>query len=347
MLKRFNAFSLFLIAGILLAACAPAASTPESGTGGNAVGGELVIYSGRSEELVAPIIQQFAEVTGIDVQVRYGSTAEIAAALLEEGENSLADIFYAQDPGGLGAIADAGLLTELPVNILGRVDPNFASPDGKWAGITARVRVVVYNTDVLSPEDLPADLNGFTDPIWDGRLGMAPTNASFLTMVTAMRNLWGEDETRAWLEGIVANNPVYYENNTAIVAAVGAGEVDAGLVNHYYLYRFLAEEGESFPARNYYMTDGGPGSLVMVSGAGILASGENQENAQRFLEFMLSPVAQQYFASQTFEYPLVDGVVVSSLLTPLAELNPPDISMGDLADLEGTTSMLQEVGMIP
>ena len=364
MLQRFKSLSLLLIAGILLAACTPATGTPvlvpepdpeadpepggeENISGGEAAEGDLVIYSGRSENLVAPIIQQFAEATGIDVQVRYGGTAEIAAALLEEGENSPADIFYAQDPGGLGAIEDAGLLVELSEEILGNVDPNFASPAGKWVGITARVRVVVYNIEALSPEDLPVDLSGFADQVWDGRLGIPPTNASFLTMITAMRNLWGENETRAWLEGILANHPVYYENNTAIVAAVGAGEVDAGLVNHYYLYRFLAEEGESFPARNYYMTKGGPGSLVMVSGAGILANGRNQENAQRFLEFMLSKVAQQYFASQTFEYPLVEGVVTSNLLTPLSQLNPPDVSMSDLADLEGTAALLQEVGMIP
>ncbi|MGH2582750.1 MAG: iron ABC transporter substrate-binding protein [Anaerolineales bacterium] len=351
-----------LITAIFLAACAPAAATPAVTPDPEAVadpepdpepedpsleGGELVIYSGRSEELVAPIIEQFAEATGIDVRVRYGSTAEMAAALLEEGANSPADVYYAQDPGGLGAVETAGLLAELPADILSKVNPNFASSDGYWVGITARARVVVYNTDVLQPEDLPSDLAGFTDPEWNGRLGIPPTNASFITMVTAMRSLWGEDETRAWLEGIVANNPVYYENNIAVVAAVAAGEVDAGLVNHYYLYRFLAEQGESFPARNHYLTSGGPGSLVMVSGAGILASSQHQENAQRFLEFMLSSVAQQYFASQTFEYPLVEGVVTSSLLTPLFDLNSPAISMDALSDLEGTTALLQEVGMIP
>ncbi|MEX1248365.1 MAG: iron ABC transporter substrate-binding protein [Anaerolineales bacterium] len=341
------------MAGSVLAACAPtaaiSAAQSDGATGGEDSGlpSQLIVYSGRSEELVGPIIQQFAEATGIDVQVRYGSTAEIAAALLEEGENSPADIFYAQDPGGLGAIEDAGLLASLPAEILGKIDPNFSSSEGKWVGITARVRVVVYNTNALTSDELPLDLNGFTDPAWNGRLGIAPTNSSFLTMITAMRTLWGENETHAWLEGIMENHPVFYENNTAIVAAVGAGEVDAGLVNHYYLYRFLAEEGEGFPARNYYMTSGGPGSLVMVSGAGVLTNGQNQANAERFLEFMLSTVAQQYFASQTFEYPLVDGVVISNLLTPLSELKPPEISMGALADLEETTTLLQDVGMLP
>ena len=367
MFRKFPILSLLLAAALLLAACAPTATPAaqpepdpvadpepdpepeeESYSGdGTEASGTLVIYSGRSESLVAPIIQQFAEATGIDVQVRYGSTSEIAAALLEEGANSPADIFFAQDPGGLGAVADAGLLAELPEEILGKVDPFFASPDGDWVGISGRVRVLVYNTEVLQPADLPADLQGFTDPSWSGRLGIAPGNGSFQTMVTAMRQVWGEDDTRAWLEGIVANEPNYYENNTSIVAAVAAGEVDAGLVNHYYLLRFLAEEGDSFPARNHYMANGGPESLVMVAGAGRLASGANEDNALRFLNFMLSPVAQQYFASQTFEYPLVEGVTTSSLLVPLAELNSPDISLGQLADLQGTVEMFQDVGMLP
>jgi iron(III) transport system substrate-binding protein len=244
-------------------------------------------------------------------------------------------------------VEEAGLLAELPAEILERVSSTFASPSGKWVGVTARARVVAYNTDFLDPEDLPDDLGGFADPKWNGRIGIAPTNSSFLTMITGMRLLWGEAETRSWLEAIVANQPIYYENNTAIVAAVAAGEVEVGLVNHYYLHRFLAEEGESFPARNYYMPSGGPGSMVMVSGVGILANSDNQENAQRFVEFMLSTVAQQYFAGQTFEYPLVEGVAISSLLSPLSELNAPEISLGDLADLEGTTELLQDVGMLP
>ena len=346
---KYRCLVLLLATGMLLSACSPV-STPATEELSEQVAddpGSLVIYSGRAESLVGPIIQQFADATGTDVQVRYGSTTEIAAALLEEGQNSPADLFYAQDPGGLGAVEEAGLLAELPAEILERVSSTFASPSGKWVGVTARARVVAYNTDILDPEDLPHDLSGFADPKWNGRIGIAPTNSSFLTMITGMRLLWGEAETRSWLEAIVANQPIYYENNTAIVAAVAAGEVEVGLVNHYYLHRFLAEEGESFPARNYYMPSGGPGSMVMVSGVGILANSDNQENAQRFVEFMLSTVAQQYFAGQTFEYPLVEGVAISSLLSPLSELNAPEISLGDLADLEGTTELLQEVGMLP
>jgi len=309
--------------------------------------GSLVIYSGRSESLVDPIIQQFADATGIDVMVRYGSTSEMAATILEEGERSPADVFFAQDPGGLGAVADAGLLAQLPSELLSKIDSRFVSPDGLWTGISGRARVVAYNTETVDPDDLPDGLEGFTDPVWKGRIGLPPTNASFQTMVTGLRQVWGEEATRDWLEGILANEPIFYEKNTPTLAAVGTGEVDVGFVNHYYLYRFIAEEGESFPARNYFLPDGGPGSLVMVAGAGQVASGENESNAIKFIEFMLSPVAQQYFASSTFEYPLIEGVSTPPGLTPLAELNAIDIPLGDLADLRGTVALLQQIGYLP
>ncbi|MCS7220027.1 MAG: iron ABC transporter substrate-binding protein [Anaerolineae bacterium] len=306
---------------------------------------KLVLYSGRSENLVGPIVAQFQEATGIQVEARWGSTAELAATLLEEGERSPADVFFAQDPGGLGAVAK--MMTVLPEDILNRVDPRFRDPQGRWVGLSGRARVIVYNTERVNPSELPADIWDFTDPKWKGRIGWAPTNASFQTMVTAMRVVWGEEKTRQWLEGILANEPRTYENNSAIVAAVGAGEVDVGFANHYYLYRFLREQGEGFPARNYFLPGGGPGSLVMVAGAGVLESSTNKETAFKFLRFMLSPVAQQYFATQTFEYPLVEGVSTHPDLPPLGELHAIQIDLADLADLEGTIRLLREVGALP
>jgi iron(III) transport system substrate-binding protein len=307
-------------------------------------GDSLVVYSGRSESLVAPLIAQFEEATGIEVEVRWGGTAELAATLLEEGANSPADVFFAQDPGGLGAVTE--LLAPLPGELLGQVDPRFRDPAGRWVGISGRARVVVYNT-ALSPSDLPPDLEGFTDPAWRGRLGWAPTNSSFQSMVTAMRAVWGEEKTRTWLEGILANEPIVYESNTPIVAGVGAREVDVGFVNHYYLYRFLAEEGAAFPARNYILPSGGPGALVMVAGTGRLATGKNEANALEFIRFLLSEEAQQYFASETYEYPLVEGIAPSVDLAPLDELQAPAVDLSDLADLKGTVRLLQEVGALP
>jgi iron(III) transport system substrate-binding protein len=313
--------------------------------------GSLVIYSGRGESLVDPLIQTFAQASGIDVQVRYGSTAEIAATLLEEGENSPADVFYAQDPGGLGAVQEAGLLAPLPQDLLDRVPQRFRSDAGEWIGISGRARVIVYHSETITdPEtELPDDLMGFTEPEWTGRLGWAPTNGSFQAMVTAMRALWGEEQTAEWLQGIQANEPAVYENNTSIVAAAGAGEIDAGFVNHYYLFRFIAEEGEAFPARNYFLPGGGPGSLIMVSGAGILDTAPNPENARRFLNYSLSPEGQQYFASETFEYPVIDGVELSPLLPALTELDARavNIDLSQMADLQGTVLLLSEMGILP
>ncbi len=311
--------------------------------------GSLVVYSGRSESLVGPIIAQFAEATGIKVEVRYGSTSEIAATLLEEGANSPADVFFAQDPGGLGAVANAGLLASLPDGVLSKVPERFRSPDDLWVGISGRARVVVYNTEQLKPADLPADIWDFTDPKWSGRIGWAPTNGSLHAMVTAMRKAWGEEKTRQWLAGIQANKPKVFEGNAPIVEAVAAGEVEVGFVNHYYLYRFLTEQGESFKARNYFLPGSGPGSLIMVSGAARLATGKNEANAIKFLEFMLSPVAQQYFASQTYEYPVVEGVLIQRELAPLAELDAValNIDLADLADLKGTTQLLKDTGVLP
>ncbi len=307
--------------------------------------GELVVYSGRSTSLVDPIIQQFAEVTGIDVKVKYATTSQLAATLLEEGRNSPADVFFAQDPGGLGAVQE--MLAVLPDSILDQV-PNWAhSPQGRWVGISGRARTVVYNTDRLTESDLPDDMLGFTDPKWKGRIGWAPTNASFQTMVTAMRAVWGENKTRMWLRGIQANEPAIYPKNTPQVAAAAAGEIDVGFVNHYYLFRFLAEEGEDFAARNYHPRAGGPGSIIMVAGAGILTTAENQTNAERFLNFMLSTLGQQYFASQTFEYPLVDDVKTQRVLVAISEINAPQIPLSGLADLAGTQNLLRETGVLP
>lgn len=340
MISKTHLTIIFLISiSILLTACGGSLADDDNA--------RLVVYSGRSETLVGPLIEQFKAESGIEVEVRYGDTAELAATLLEEGENSPADIFFAQEPGGLGVVADAGLLAELPQTILSLVDERFVDPNRAWVGVSGRARVIAYNTELLSTDDLPNDMWGFTEPKWKGKIGLPPTNASFQTMVTAMRQEWGQQETRRWLEGIMANEPVFYEKNTPTVAAVGAGEVEVGFVNHYYLYRFLAEEGEGFPARNYFLPSGGPGSLVLVSGVGMLGSSQNQEQGLAFIEYLLAEQAQTYFSSETFEYPIASGVQPSVDLVPLDELNAISMDLSALADIQGTILLMQEVGMLP
>ncbi|MBI2958187.1 MAG: iron ABC transporter substrate-binding protein [Chloroflexi bacterium] len=330
-----------LIAALAAVACAG----PAPATTTTAKPQTLTIYSGRAESLVAPIIDQFSKATGVKVQVRYGGTSELAATILEEGQNSPADIFYAQDPAGLGAVSTR--FATLSNDIVSGVKPQFRAADGKWVGISGRARVVVYNTQKLSEANLPADIWDFTDPKWKGRLGWAPTNGSFQAMVTAMQALWGDGKTRDWLTAMKANNPKVYSNNTGIVTAVGNGEIDAGFVNHYYLFSFLQEKGEAFPARNYHLRGGGPGATILVSGAGILETSKNKEVAARFLSFMLSPVAQQYFAGKTYEYPVIDGVGTHRVLKPLAEINAPQVSMAQMADLKKTLDLLRVTGVTP
>lgn len=334
-MKRF-----LLPLGVLLAV-AWASSALSSGK-------EITLYSGRGENLVQPLIEKFTAKTGIEVKVRYGDTAMLAATLLEEGENSPADVFWAQDAGALGALAEAGLFRPLPGRILERVGAGFRSPEGLWVGSSGRARVVVYNTDELSESDLPESILDFTDPKWKGKIGWAPTNGSFQAFVTAMRTRLGEKAALDWLHGILANEPRVYPRNSAIVQAVGAGEVEVGFVNHYYLFRFLKDQGESFPARNYYTKGGDVGALINVAGTGILKSSSRLETAETFVEYLLSDEAQAFIASedQTNEYPLVAGVEINSRLKPLSEIEAPDIDLSKLSDLEGTLKLLLEAGVL-
>ena len=326
----------------------PALSSAKLAVGAAAVNrsgpGTLVIYAGRSESLVAPVIKQFKDETGIDVQVKYGGSSTIAATLHEEGEKSPADVFWSQEPGALAALSP--MFRPLPSDITLAVPEWARASDGSWVGVTARARVIVYSSD-LDESEVPKSVEELTDPKWRGRVGWAPTNSSFRVMVTAMRYIWGEDKTRGWLSGMLANDVRVYSKNTPIVDAAGKGEVDIGLVNHYYLHRFIAEHGDDFGARNVFLKDGGPASLVMVAGSGILKTSPNPDNAELFLRFLLAQVAQQYFASSVYEYPLIEGVETHSLLPSVDTLNGPEIDFALLDDLAGTEALLREVGAIP
>lgn len=308
---------------------------------------DLVVYSGRSESLVGELLQRFSEQTGIGVSVRYGDTAELAATILEEGRNTPADVFFAQDAGALGALAAENRLQTLPDELLEKVDPRFRSPDGVWIGASGRARVIAYNVNRLAPEDLPDSIWGFTEPRWSGRLGWAPTNASFQAFVTALRVLEGDDRAEAWLRAVHANRPRVYRNNTAIVDAVGRGEIDAGFVNHYYLFRFLKERGDEFPVRHHF-TKSDAGSIVNVAGVGILDTTDNAAAALAFVEFLLSEEAQRYFAEKTNEYPLIAGVDASShpVMRPLDDIEMPNIDLSNLDDLQGTLELLFRLGIL-
>ena len=357
----FSIFSILLI----LTACGGGPDTTQTNATYEVVDvekgpGKLVIYSGRKESLVGPIIDQFSQATGIEVAVKYGSSAPLAALLLEEGDKTPADIFYAQDPGAIGSVENMlqPISTDILMNTVTADDgttskvnvvPAWAkSPQDLWTGITGRARVVVYNTAELSESDLPGSMQGFCDAKWKGRIGWAPSNSSFQTMITAMRQQWGEEKTKSWVECIRDNDAKVYPKNTPQVEATAKNEIDVGFVNHYYLYKFVLDkaEGDQFAARNYHPRDGGPGAMIMVSAAGILTTSENAENAEKFIRFMTSTVAQGYFANSTREYPLVSGVKTHPLITPFDDINNPGIPLASLSDIAGSAKILKEAGVL-
>ena len=307
---------------------------------------ELTVYSGREEELVAPLFERFEEETGIDVEVRYADSAELAATIAEEGDNSPADVFFAQDPGSLGAVADR--LSELPQAVLDRVDPEFRDSEGRWVGTSGRARVIVFNTDELTAGEVPNSVFDLTDPKWKGKIGLPPTNASFQAFVTAMRLDVGDERTKEWLEALKENDPKFYERNTPVVEATASGEIEIGLVNHYYLY-LVKEEQPDAPIENKYLPGDDPGALVSVAGAGVLASAEHPDAAERFVEFLLADDQQRFYTEEAeeAEIPLVDGIEPKAGVPTLEELadRGPDVDLSSFgAELEKTLELLNETG---
>ena len=339
------------LAGLLLTACSSStdatSESPAPTTAASAAAESLVLYSGRSEELIAPLLEQFTAETGIGVEARYGDSAELAAQLIEEGDATPASVFFAQDAGALGALALEGLLAPLPSAAAEAVPAEYRSTDGTWTGVTGRARVIAYDGEQLTAEQVPQSVMDLTDPTWKGQVAIAPTNASFQSFVTAMRQARGDAETKAWLEGLVANEVQTYEKNGLILDAVDAGQVQLGLVNHYYWFEKAAEIGaDAMRAQVAFTAPKDPGSLVNVAGAGILATSAGDANAAAFVEWLLTPAVQQWFVENTFEYPLVPGVASVDGIPPLGELSGPDVALADLADLPGTLTMLSEVGLL-
>jgi iron(III) transport system substrate-binding protein len=343
-LRRLAALTAVLA---LVAACGGDEQSPTNSAvpGSSAPAPEtLVLYSGRNENFVQPVIDSFTAATGIEVEVRYGGTGDLATTIATEGESSPADVFWAQDPAFIGGLAQEGALTTLPEDILSLVPERFSDSEGHWVGITGRARVLVHNTDLVPPGELPADIWELTEPQWNGRLGVAPTNGSFVTFVTGMILAEGEERTAEWLEEIAANDPVIFDGNGPIVDAVVAGDLDAGLVNHYYLLQRIAELGE-VPAANHFFQDGDPGGLVMAAGAGILASSDQPEAGADLIRHLLSEESQSHFLG-LFEYPLVEGIGTPEDQLPLEELPTLDISLTDTADtLEPALNLIAESGL--
>lgn len=304
----------------------------------------LVIYSGRSKALVDPIITKFEQETGIRVQVKYGGTTQLAVALIEEGQRSPADLFWAQDAGALGAVNKANLLRNLGDHIADGVPSKFKSDAGFWVATSGRARVLAYSSDRVNASNLPTTIFELADPKWRGRIAWAPTNGSFQSFVAAMQILYGDERTREWLIAMKNNGAKNFANNYAILQGIAAGEADLGITNHYYLYRSKAEN-PNFPVEQTRFVPGDAGNMINVAGIAHLKSSKNLAAAQKFIEFLLSEETQAWFASAVYEYPvrIIDNkhFGIDSIMGIA-----PEIAYEDLDDLEETLKLLREVGLL-
>ncbi|MEM6647541.1 MAG: iron ABC transporter substrate-binding protein [Bacteroidota bacterium] len=325
---------------LVLSACQPSEPARPEAT-------EITLYAGRSASLVEPIVEQFEEATGITVNVRQGGTSALAVALLEEGEASPADVFWAQDGGALGAVHKAGLFMAMPDSIANKVPAALRNDAQTWVATSGRARTLAYAPDRVDASDLPTSIFDLTEARYQGRVGWAPTNGSFQSFVTAMRVLEGDERTKAWLEGMAANGAVAFTNNSSIIQGIADGEADMGLPNHYYLIRFK-DADNAFPVEQTYFEAGNAGNLVNVAGMGVLSTSQAQSAALRFVSFMLSDTAQEYFGNQIFEYPVTEGVMANDRLVPMDSVSTlqPTIDLEQLDDLDGTLNLLREAGLI-
>ena len=331
------------VAAVLTASACGSGSGSGSGTE-QAAG--LTIYSGRSETLVKPILDQLEAATGVKVAVRYGGSSELAAQLLEEGDATKADLFFSQDAGALGALGAAGRLEPLDASVTGKVINGFADPEGLWVATSARARVIAYNPKLAPEATSITSIDAVLDPKYKAKVGFAPTNASFHSFVTALRVVKGEEGAREWLTKFKANEPKSYDKNTTVLEGVDKGEVALGLINHYYWYEKVAEVGEDkVTAKIHFLNADDPGALINVAGVGILKGSANQAAAVKAIDFLLSTEGQQYFADETSEYPVVDGVTTKANLPALKDMQKSSVDLNKLDSLAQTLELLGEVGL--
>ncbi|HEX9966582.1 MAG TPA: extracellular solute-binding protein [Solirubrobacterales bacterium] len=342
--RRLPAVAAFL-AVLAVAGCG--FDTESSGGGpGEPETESITLYSGRIPAAIGGAVDRYEAAADRDVQVRYADTADLAATLVEEGDASPADVFFAQEPGAIGAVADAGLLAPLPADVLRLVPARYRDPEGRWVGVTGRARVVAYNRDVVKRSELPPSPFGLTAPEWRGRVGWAPASDSMQEYVTALRSRYGDERTREWLEAMVANDAVDFPDNVAIRDAIAAGEVDVGLINHYYVAQAIAAEGEDYPV-DVYFPPGGLGSLMLLTSVGVLDSSDRKDEATEFVRSLLERPSQTFFTTSSKEYPLARGVEPDpSLSVPLATIPNVSGELVELEQLQATIELMQEAGAL-
>jgi len=308
-------------------------------------GGPVVIYSGRSEVLVSPLLEMFTKKTGIEVEVRYEKSSEgLANRIATEGKETPVDVFFAQDSGYLGALGQKEYLKKLPSDLLEQVEEKYRDEAATWLPTSGRARVLVYSPDRVTPEELPKTLLELTDERFRKRLGWAPGNGSFQAHVSALRSVWGDEKTQKWLADIKSLEPTTYPKNGAQVRAVSNGEIDMGWVNHYYLHKIRANNPELKAANHSFPTQGDAGNVMMLSGAGISTHTDNYANAEKFLRFLVSSEAQEFFTQKIYEYPTKPGVKTHEEVPPLTD-SIVRVDQAALTDVGPTLNMLRELGL--
>ena len=304
----------------------------------------LTIYSSRAESVLDPLLQRYMEQTGRRIDVRYGESADLAERIVEEGDDSPADLFLSQSPGALDQVSTKARLAELPAGVLDLVDARFRSEAGEWVGLSGHRRVLLYGTGDVTDAELPAAVLDLTAPAYADRVAVAPTSASFQDFVTAMRQSIGDDQTLAWLTALEANGAKTYSDSAAIAPAVGRGDVDLGLVNH--PDDELAKvESPKMATADHQLEAGDLGNLVLVSGIGLLKSSDRQDEARQLVDFLLGAQAQTYFADEALEYPLTAGASPASALAPLDSVGAPAVDLSSLGDLETTVRLIEASGL--
>ncbi|WP_109505705.1 iron ABC transporter substrate-binding protein [Nocardioides speluncae] len=306
----------------------------------------LVIYNAQHEELIEAVAKAFEEKTDINVELRNGKDLELANQLVQEGSASPADVFLTENSPGMTLVAEDGLFKPLPQKILDQIPAGFRPADGSWTGFAARSTVFVYNTEQLTEAELPASIMDLADPEWQGRISFSPTGADFQAIVSAVLATEGEEATQEWLAGLKANGTVL-DGNNVVLQQVDDGEIEGGIIYHYYWYRDQEENGEnSDDSQLHYFGNQDPGAFVSVSGAGILKGGKHDADAEKFMEFLVSPEGQQVIAdSYALEYTLNPEVDLGRDVKPLSELQPPTVDIATLNSPQ-VVELMQEAGFL-
>jgi iron(III) transport system substrate-binding protein len=330
------------LAALVLAGCAQT-------TGGSGAGGTLTLYSGQHVQTTQALIAAFERDTGISVNLRSDDEDVLADQIVTEGSRSPADVFYTENSPPLQYLASKHLLAQVDASTLARTPARFNSPDGHWVGVSARVSMLVYNTTLLSPSQLPTSAMDLADPHWKGRIGIAGSETDFQPIVTSVIHSHGEDAALRWLEAVKTNAGGHdYPSNEALLAAVNGGQVALGVINQYYWYRARAENGAAGThSALAFFAPHDVGYVMDVSGAGILHSSTHKAEAQRFLAFLTSAQGQEIIAhSDSFEYPVASGVTTAQPMTPLAQLQPNSISIAELGTGAQAIALLQEAQLL-